>query len=134
MYGGGSIGFGVTNTGSGLPAHNYVGGGGGGVGIYGGSLIAGNYSQFGTSTNPYTGGYQAPGGSGGTAGGAALSTTGSILNITSEGGLYGGGGGSWASRNTSNSNGTKCNGARGAVRIIWPGDVRYYPNTRTADE
>lgn len=132
-YGGGGLGFSVTYS-SGLPAHNYVSGAGGGVGIYGGSLSTASVSQSGTSTHPYTGAYAAPGGSGGGAGSPALSTTSSILNTTSTGGGFGGGGGGWAARASSTSNGTKCNGAGGAVRIIWPGDVRFYPNTRTAGE
>jgi hypothetical protein len=43
------------------------------------------------------------------------------------GASYGGGGGGFIS----NSLGI---GAAGAVRIMWPGDLRQYPSTRTADE
>lgn len=89
----------------------FFGGGGGGVGILGeGSDGAGGV---------YTGGGE--GGSGGADGGNAEGGTGT-------GGAYGGGGGfnNW-------TNPTITAGV-GAVRIIWPGDERSFPSTRTADE
>ena len=44
------------------------------------------------------------------------------------GGNYGGGSGAQG------GNGTSQYGGNGAVRIMWPGDERAYPSTRTADE
>ena len=83
-------------------------GGGGGTGIYGqgSSGAAGTYpnSQFGR------------GGSGGANGSNPY------------GGQYGGGSGGIGGGTPSST--AQC----GAVRIIWPGNVRYFPSTRTADE
>jgi hypothetical protein len=39
--------------------------------------------------------------------------------------LHGGGGGL--------TNGSQAPGARGAVRIIWPGNTRTFPSTNTGD-
>ena len=78
--------------------------GGGGVGLMG-------EGQSGVVSAAGIGG----GGSGGSDGSP---DTGTNTNK----GVYGGGGYYAA------------DGARGGVRIIWPGDVRYFPSTRTADE
>jgi hypothetical protein len=89
-------------------------GGGGGVGLLGeGSSGSGGIYNTGTAT----------GGSGGTNGASA----GSANNI---GGPYGGGGGGVDAGFT----GGNANGAAGACRIIWPGNLRSFPSTRTADE
>ena len=94
-------------------------GGGGGVGIYG----EGASGAAGVSgTNVGTGGGA---GSGGAAGVTGKSNATDGVNQGGNGGLYGGGGG--------NSE-TSGNGGGGAVRIIWPGNVRQFPSTRTADE
>jgi hypothetical protein len=85
---------------------------GGGVGIYG---------QGTSGTSP------GAGGSGGTDGSPAL--TNCLGNNT--GGTYGGGG---AGQGDNSLTSPGCNGGGGAVRIIWPGDVRRYPSTRTANE
>jgi hypothetical protein len=85
---------------------------GGGVGIYG----------KGTSgTNP------GEGGSGGGNGSANLTN----CSAGNTGGVYGGGG---AGQGDNSLTSPGCNGGGGAVRIIWPGDVRSFPSTRTADE
>ena len=42
---------------------------------------------------------------------------------------YGGG-----SANYTTGHGASNQGGRGCVRIIWPGDTRYYPNTLTTDQ
>ena len=94
-------------------------GGGGGVGIYG---VGANGAVGLSGTNVGTGG---GGGSGGTAGATGQSNTTDGVNQGGAGGLFGGGGG------CSQSSG---DGGGGAVRIIWPGDVRQFPSTRTADE
>ena len=103
--GGGGGGANTENSG-GYPA------GGGGVGLLGEgpSGAAGS----GTTTNR-----MGKGGSGGANGTAPTYDAG-------DGGRYGGGG-SCASSMCSG-------GASGAVRIIWPGAVRLFPSTRTADE
>jgi len=109
--GGGGGGGGSNNRGS---------GGGGGVGIYG----QGSSGAGGGYTSDY--GFGGGGGSGGANG--ADGTNGSLPN-GSPGGLYGGGGGG---SDTSDIKGGA--GGDGAVRIIWPGELRYFPSTRTADE
>jgi hypothetical protein len=48
------------------------------------------------------------------------------------GGLYGGGGG--AVQKPMSVSRTSGSGGNGAVRIIWPGNLRQFPSTRTADE
>lgn len=95
-------------------------GGGGGVGLLG----EGTSGAVGISgTNVGTGG---GGGSGGLTGGTGKSlATGDGIREGGTAGLFGGGGAN--SRESSD-------GADGAIRIIWPGNVRQYPSTRTADE
>jgi len=84
--------------------------GGGGVGIYG---IGAN------------GGVGGNGGSGGFGGNSG--------NGNSYGGLYGAGGGADDDDYSSATSGNGPGGA-GALRIIWPGNERQWPGTRTADE
>ena len=90
------------------------GGGGGGVGKYG----AGSNGAAGASS-----GYSGTGGSGGT-------PTSSVANGNP--GAYGGGG----AQNHDTGIGTfpTTVGGKGLVRIIWPGDERYYPSTGTTDQ
>ena len=102
--GGGAAGY-AGNGGSSL-AGAPAGGGGGGGGT--GNLGGGGVGILGQGASGGVGGV---GGSGGT------STT------DGSGGIYGGGGSDIAKT-----------GGVGAVRIIWPGDVRQFPSTRTADE
>ena len=94
---------------------NPLAGGGGGTGILG----------EGTSG---AGGTGAGGGGGGGSGGTAGQNGGYGCGTNGDGGAYGGGG---ASGNNGNC---AAQGAAGAVRIMWPGNVRSYPSTRTADE
>ena len=118
---GGSAGAGGAGGGGGgasTDADNGAGGGGG-VGIYGEGASG---ARGASGTNVGTGG---GGGSGGTAGATGQSNTTDGTNQGGQGGSFGGGGG------CSNSSG---DGGGGAVRIIWPGDVREFPSTRTADE
>ena len=118
---GGSAGAGGAGGGGGgasTSADNGAGGGGG-VGIYGEGASG---ARGASGTNVGEGG---GGGSGGTAGATGQSDTTDGTNQGGQGGLFGGGGG------CSNSSG---DGGGGAVRIIWPGDVREFPSTRTADE
>ena len=127
-YGGGAGGYsgnggqGATSSGaSGTAGSGGAGGGasgasvgfpgGGGVGIYG----------------------EGASGAAGTAGGSSLATSAGRGGAGGENGSDGtatkgkfGGGGAL--------DGAYRHGAGGAVRIIWPGDERQFPSTRTADE
>jgi hypothetical protein len=47
-------------------------------------------------------------------------------SVAPSGGLFGGGG--------AVNSGAGGAGGSGAVRIIWPGDLRQFPSTRTTDE
>jgi hypothetical protein len=114
----GSGGGGGGGNGNVFSSANVNFGGGGGVGILG----SGSDGAAGASGTRNGGG----GGSGGTAGGNGA-VSGSNNN---NGGAYGGGGGSGFGNNST----TAGNGAVGAVRIIWPGNARQFPSTRTADE
>lgn len=101
------------------------GGAGGGIGIYGkgssGCPHAGNAQNPGTSD--YNWGYGGYGGSNGAAGGhGAYASAG-------DGGNYGGGGGG-----SGGSTDTGGDGGKGFVRILYPGDQRSWPSTRTGIE
>lgn len=95
-----------------------VGGGGGGVGLKGEG--ASGVTSFGGGG----------GGSGGEDGGTRTNSGGG------DGGEYGGGGGGGAQSDGTGVLRTVPGGVGGpgALRIIWPGDERQYPSTRTADE
>lgn len=108
--GGGGGGYGgYPNYGIGSP--------GGGVGVNG----LGPSGQGGATTMS-----AGEAGSGGTDGdGGQPMCSSSVEEGT---GLYGAGGGSGNNGNCAKR------GSKGAVRIIWPGDDRQFPSTRTADE
>ena len=109
--------------GGGYSATNRFGGGGGGVGIYG----LGANGTRGIGVDASNNGQPGGGGSGG-----ANGNTGPTSGTTSRGGAYGGGAGgvrSYSWRNIGEGE-----GGSGAVRIIWPGDQRQFPSTRTANE
>ena len=94
--------------GGGFQNQSGSGGGGGGVGI------------LGQGTNGAGGAYGASARGGGGSGGEGLTCTGL-------GGAYGGGGGG------AGNNFARKAGAKGAVRIIWPGTSRSFPSTNTGD-
>ena len=97
----------------------YTAGAGGGVGKYGKTNVTGSKGS--------TQGISGSGGSGGTASGTStVQTYGGIA------GNYGGGCCKWTSGTGSFTNNTV--GGKGLVRIIWPGDTRYYPDTLTTDQ
>ena len=107
----GSGGGGGGGTPTNVAGSNGTAGGGGGVGLLGegASGAAGTYGALGTQFGG--------GGSGGADG------------TDPYGGQYGGGSGGQPGTPTPNMN-----AQHGAVRIIWPGDERQFPSTRTADE
>ena len=95
--------------------------GGGGVGILGQGASGGGGA--GSQTTAPSGGGGA--GSGGSSGGSGSNSASSSYG--GSGGTYGGGGG-FGNVNSSRP------GGGGAVRIIWPGNTRQFPSTRTANE
>ena len=101
------------------------GGGGGGTGILG-QGANGQAGQGGEAGGGYAGG---EGGSGGNDGQAGNQNVGGVGGTGGTGGSPGGGGG--GGQNGGKPGGA---GANGAVRIIWPGNLRSFPSTRTADE
>lgn len=107
--GGGSLGF-------------RQGGGGGGVGAHGEGISGTGGGQTAPVNQE---GIAGTGGSGGTSG------------VNGETGFGGGHGGAYGAGGGGNNN-TLSNpagrGAPGAIRIIWPGRLRQFPSTRTADE
>jgi hypothetical protein len=149
-WGGTFVGDGGGNGGSGgVTIQNYASGGGG-AGGYSGTGGSGGYSNTNAATNGSGGGGGGGGGTangtrpvGGQGGGVGLlgqgangvagsgwTITGSTYyanNATAGSGgsgtSYGGGGGTYARY-----------GGDGAVRLIWPGDQRRFPSTRTGNE
>jgi len=128
-YGNGSAGATDSGAGGGGGGVGYYkgpagsGGGGGGVGLLGkGSTGAGGAGDGGA----YNGSTAIIGGRGGNGSG------GSYPQSDHEyGGNYGGGAGGPTPPSPSVASAKP---GRGAVRLIWPGDVRQFPSTRTADE
>ena len=115
--------------------------GGGGGGGYSGAGGRGVDTDGGNGTN----------GSGGGGGGGGYTLTSASLGIAGGTGINGSGGngsvggldvgataGSGGSGTGDNvawyGGGNRATNATSAVRIIWPGDVRQFPSTRTADE
>lgn len=133
----------------------YRKGGGGGAGGYSGN---GGTGGLGNNTGASTGFTSGSGGGGGGGRGGNVDTTAGIpgggvgllgegasgissnnMNAASPGSggstiYYGGGGGAGAAvANQGALNATNGLGGTGAVRIIWPGNLRYFPNTNTAN-
>jgi hypothetical protein len=138
----GLAGIGGGGGGGGV-ATGYYGAGGGGVGLYG---------QGNTGTGGISGVTTGTGGGGGSSGGVGTSTV--SAGTPGGGGLYGGGGGGGAAgaggalvyaNNIPVSSGSSYTvvvgapstpsgsansiGGGGAVRIVWPGNVRQFPST-----
>lgn len=134
--GSGGTGTGGGNGGAGV---NYPAGGGGGAGGYSGAGGAGGNNGAG---NNGAGGGGGGGGGGASGGGVGLLGEGS--NGAGGANTFGGGGGSGG--DTGGDRDVGAGGlygggssaarpaAHGGLRIIWPGDVRTFPSTRTADE
>jgi hypothetical protein len=126
------------------PPYDYAwkagGGGGGGVGLLGqgSNGVAGSAGvpSFSNTTGGGGGGGGSDG-SNGTAGGIANGTNGGNAG---NGGQYGASAGAPGYTFTYVSGsltyvayGTEAAGAKGAVRIIWPGNTRLFPSTNTGD-
>ena len=122
---GGYSGNGST-SGTGVSGSGGAGSGGGQVAICGffQGMGGGGVGILGQGAN---GAYPAGGGSGGACGQVP-----SAVGCTPAGGAYGGGG-SWTGTGGSGNPGYDGNGARGAVRIIWPGTFRQFPSTCTGN-
>ena len=123
-YGGnGGRGGGVT---SGIFTNGAGGAGSGGA--HGGNNSATGAAQSGGGTGLFgiarSGAAAGQGGSGGTNG----SGNGTSGGSAAKGGFPGGGGGGQSNDSKSTPG---CNGGDGAVRIIWPGDTRAFPNNNT---
>lgn len=125
-YGNNAAGGGACDGYRGITSNPFGGfnksGGGGGVGLLGqGTTGDWTDNQWVNQTT----GWGGPGGSGGAKAANASATQ------DSPGGLYGGGAGGAGGVLGS---GADNEGGGGGIRIIWPGHVRLYPSTRTADE
>lgn len=140
------------------PTHNSGGGGAGGYGASGGAggrwttalvndATAGTYGAGGgggyttSNTNAGSGGGASiygtdgtsAGGSAGTGGTGADGGGGSTPLYTKAGKLYGGGGASGPA-STYTANNKNLSGAPGAIRIVWPGTTRQFPNTNVGTD
>lgn len=122
--GGGGGGGGNSSSGPGPGGiGGYNGGGGGGVSPFG----AGASGTAGINKSYYTG--PATGGQGGSSGGSGSSSG------NGGGGSYGGGAGYYNAFNDNDGYPQKpMYGGPGCIRIIWPGNQRQFPSTRTANE
>ena len=130
---GGGGGGGASDMVSSAWAGSFYAGGGGGVGVNGlGASGAGGTHPAGSTRD-----LSQTAGKGGSAGADGHDVNGDAPR----GGAYGGGGGIEYHKNVGGTtatnfapNKTWMRGEHGAVRIIWPGDQRQFPSTRTADE
>ena len=126
--------------GSGYGGNGGGSGGSGGAGAYGGGGGAGGYTgNGGNSDMPGSGGGGGGGGSyTGFRGGGGVGIYGQGASGAAGTSSTSGGGGSGGNSGTGNYGGSYggggITGASGAVRIIWPGNLRQFPSTRTADE
>lgn len=111
---GGYSGNGGNAGGTGSDANCTAGSGGGGGG--GDTRSGGGVGIYGQGANGAKGTSLSPNGKGGSGGGDGS------ISYGGNGGLYGGGGDYGGG-----------SGANGAVRIIWPGNIRLFPNTLTAN-
>ena len=122
---GGDNGGGNGSSGSGGAGGGGAGGGGNSCGGGGG----GGTGSQGSGSNGSGGSSLAAGGSGGSSGNSGQN---GICGVSNQrggyGGDFGGGGGGGLGGDTGGRGGYGC------VRIIWPGSVRQFPSTRTADE
>ena len=142
--GNGGQGEGSTNSAGGGGAGGYLGNGGNGAlasPFQAGSAAAagsGGGGGGGAAGNPGTN--TGRGGQGGGVGVLGLGSSGAGGAYAGAGGGGGGGGsggtiGGYGSGGGGDDTGTTAHdGGQGVVRLIWPAELRYYANTRTADE
>jgi len=135
--GGGAAGYtgcgggGGWNSTLGNASPGFGGGGGGGYAYSGG----GGVGIFGQGTNGIAGSCNGIRGGGGGSGGSTGSTAYGILypgckSLVGNGGAYGGGGGGpIICGGTTGGYPQSTSGGNGAVRIVWPGDIRKFPST-----
>jgi hypothetical protein len=116
--GGNGRGGGAGGGGGGSGTYSLAGCGGGGGGVYYWGVGA---DGAGSASVGGGGG----GGSQGTSGGGASSVEGGT------GGIYGGGGGGGTGGGGTISSKRAGPGRPGVIRIIWPGDRRFFPSTNT---
>jgi hypothetical protein len=139
--GGGAGGYGGSGGSAGRAAAAYGGGPNGtagGTGAGGGG--AGGYLDGGYTYGAGGGGASLYGGAGGAGGSIPSYGTGGAGGAASATGVAAGGNGSWgtgAGQSTGGDYGgggaANSAGGKGAVRIIWPGQTRAYPSTRTGN-
>jgi len=135
------IGNGGGNGGKGGDGH-HAGyrqyGGGGGAGGYSGNGGNGGYIENSSGTYTYILGTDGTGGGG--AGDGIYAKAGGGVGIYGQGsngisgGVQQGSGGIGPLFGGGRGGNAPANGGHGAVRIIWPGDERFFPSTRTEDE
>lgn len=131
--GGGAGGYSGAGGNGGLSSNAGAAGTGGGGGGGGGSNVnsrggggGGGVGRSGQGANGTAGAVGSGGGGAGSNGGNGLSTS---AVQGGSGGLFGGGRGGLG-----DATGSRAAGQDGGVRIIWPGDLRFFPSTRTANE
>lgn len=118
------------------------GGGNGGQGAGGGGGAGGYSGNGGNGSNTVGGAGGGGAGGGGASDGSGNFLSGGGVGLSGEGAsgaasdFFGPGkpGSGGAGASYGGGGGTYTNNGGGAVRIIWPGDVRQFPSTRTADE
>lgn len=123
---GGSAGSGGAGSGGSATPGDFMGGSGGGVGLLGQGPSGTAPSAISLNVQQPVANTEGKAGSGGSPGTQIAPNPPGWGNY---GGAYGGGS---ASKAVSPTQTVK--GSPGAVRIMWPGTDRQYPNTRVADE
>jgi len=108
-------------------------GGSGGGGGYKTWIVSDSLAGTGGGTGVLGQGSNGTAGANATASNATAAGSGGAGSGGS-GKLYGGGGPGGFNLNSTILNAGTLNGSPGAVRIMWPGNLRQYPSTRTADE
>lgn len=148
--GGGGAGGYAGNGGAGASVPASTGSASGGAGSGGSGGGGGATRQIINSGSAPTGSSYGCSGNIGNSGGVSVygqaangleTTSGYSLTSSAAGGIYGGGGGGgtlyyWGTH-PGGPQGVGVNGGaggNGAIRLIWPGDSRFFPSTRTANE
>ena len=137
-HGGGGGGAGGYSGNGGNARSSGAGGGGGGGGRTTASAIYSDINDYYFGRPGSGGGGVGLQGQGASGAGSSTSTgkggSGGSDAVLKVGGTYGGGAGGGYTRVVYSPNAAGGAGTQGAVRIIWPGDERLFPSTRTSDE